>query len=261
MKRAHIQFDFSTFPDLYHPLLKDADLYDSSCSSIAQVFFIDKDNGYYLKCAPKGALETEAKLTRYFYQKELGPQVLSYISAEKDWLLTEKAMGEDCTYSEYLLNPCRLCDTIAELLQKLHAIDFTDCPVPNRTEHYLATVGRNYHAGRYDCTFLSDPWVFSSEKEAWEVAEKHKHLLKTDTLLHGDYCLPNIILNDWKFSKLIDLGNGGVGDKHIDLFWGVWSLAYNLKTTRYQERFLDAYGRSSIEPEMLRVIAAMEAFG
>ncbi len=35
----------------------------------------------------------------------------------------------------------------------------------------------------------------------------------------------------------IDLGNGGVGDRHIDLFWGAWTLFYNLKTDRHTERF------------------------
>ena len=69
------------------------------------------------------------------------------------------------------------------------------------------------------------------------------------------------MLDDWKFSGFIDLGNGGVGDRHIDLFWGAWTLFYNLKTDAYCDRFLDAYGRDKIEEEMLRAIAAFEVFG
>ena len=90
--------------------------------------------------------------------------------------------------------------------------------------------------------------------------KKYGHLLKTDTLLHGDYCLPNIILDNWNFSGFIDLGSGGVGDKHIDLFWGIWTLEFNLKTDKYTNRFLDAYGRFDIEPDMLKIIAAIEVF-
>ena len=60
---------------------------------------------------------------------------------------------------------------------------------------------------------------------------------------------------------MIDVGCGGVGDRHIDLFWGVWTLAYNLKTDRYGERFLDAYGRDGVDVSLLHVIAAAEAFG
>jgi kanamycin kinase len=69
------------------------------------------------------------------------------------------------------------------------------------------------------------------------------------------------MLNDWKLSKFIDVDHGGVGDRHIDLFWGAWSLFFNLKTDEYRERFFDAYGRDVFEPEMLRVIAAAEVFG
>ena len=80
-------------------------------------------------------------------------------------------------------------------------------------------------------------------------------------LLHGDYCLPNIMLDDWKLSSFIDLGNGGVGDRHIDLFWGAWTLWFNLKTDKYRNRFFDAYGRDKVDVEKIKIIAAAEVFG
>ena len=86
-------------------------------------------------------------------------------------------------------------------------------------------------------------------------------MLKKEVLLHGDYCLPNIILNNWKFSGYIDLGCGGIGDRHIDVLWGIWTLNYNLGTATYTGRFIDVYGRDMIEPEKLRMIAAMEMIG
>ena len=86
-------------------------------------------------------------------------------------------------------------------------------------------------------------------------------LLKKDVLLHGDYCLPNVILDHWKFSGYIDLGCGGLGDRHIDLVWGLWTLKFNLGTAEYTDRFMDAYGRDRIEPEKLRMVAAMEMIG
>ena len=91
--------------------------------------------------------------------------------------------------------------------------------------------------------------------------EQNKHLLAHDTLLHGDYCLPNIMLDEWRFSGFIDVGNGGVGDRHVDLFWGAWTLAFNLKTEAYRERFFDAYGRDKVEDHLLSVVAAAEVFG
>ncbi|MDE7300410.1 MAG: hypothetical protein K2N94_16560, partial [Lachnospiraceae bacterium] len=63
------------------------------------------------------------------------------------------------------------------------------------------------------------------------------------------------------FSCFIDLAMAGVGDKHIDLYWAVWSLQYNLKTEDYTDYFLDLYGRENFEYDMLKVIAAFELFG
>ena len=73
--------------------------------------------------------------------------------------------------------------------------------------------------------------------------------------------MPNIILNNWEFSKFIDVGHSGVADRHIDLFWAVWSLWFNLKTDKYRDRFLDAYGRDKANEQMLKIVAAAEVFG
>lgn len=78
----------------------------------------------------------------------------------------------------------------------------------------------------------------------------------TPVLTHGDFWLPNVMLKDWRFSGLIDLGDAGLGDRHIDLFWAMWSLGHNFGTNRYGPRFLDAYGRENVDPARLHAIAA-----
>jgi len=253
--------DLDLFPEEFHHLINGAIVYDSSCSPEAHVYFIDKDRGYYLKCAAKGTLKDEVIMTKYFHSKGLATNIVEYLSLKEDWMLSEKVSGEDCTYCKYLENPKKLCDTIATLLRKLHETDFSDCPVQNRITCYLDTAKKNYVNGTYDKSEFPDSFGYKSAKEAWRIVEKYGHLLKSDTLLHGDYCLPNIMLNSWKFSKFIDLGNGGVGDRHIDLFWGIWTLQFNLGTNKYASRFMDAYGRDKIDTDMLKVVAACEVFG
>lgn len=261
MNRTPVTVDPEQFPASIQPFLIGSSIYDSSCSPEARVWFLDRDEGYYLKTAPKGTLEKEATLTAFFHQKGLSAQVLAYEQADADWLLTQAIPGEDCIHRQYLDDPKRLCDTTAQLLRKLHDMDTAGCPVPNRTADYLATVKENHRMGKFDGSLFPDSWGYHSAEEAWAVVQEFSGVLKADSLLHGDYCLPNILLNDWKFSGFIDLGCGGVGDRHIDLFWGTWSLFFNLKTDAYRERFLDAYGRDRFEPEILNAIGAFEAFG
>lgn len=261
MKRTRIFPDLSEFPEEFRPLLEGYPVFDSSCSRTARVWFLDGGGGFFLKSAQAGALKTEAEMTRYFHAKNLGAEVLSYLSGERDWLLTRQIPGEDCLFPKYREDPKRLCDTLAKLLRQLHEEDFSGCPVPDRCETYRATAARNYRRGHYDAGLFPEDWGFPSAEEAWQVAWSEGKYLKSDTLLHGDYCLPNIMLEDWRFSGFIDLDSSGVGDRHIDLFWGVWTLFFNLKTNAYYDRFLDAYGRDRVEKERLRTVAAFEVFG
>ena len=261
MNRTLITPDLARFPDDFRPLLEGAPLYDSSCSPEARVIYIDRDGGYYLKSAPSGSLKREAELTRFFHEKGLATEVLGYLSEDKDWMLTRRVAGEDCTHADYLADPRRLCDTTATLLRALHEMPTNGCPVPDHTARYLQSAEEGYRIGRYDASLFPDNWGYASPEEAIGVVRRDGHLLRADVLLHGDYCLPNIMLDNWRFSGFIDLGNGGVGDRHVDLFWGAWTLFFNLKTDAYRDRFLDAYGRDKINPDLLRIVAAAEVFG
>ena len=110
MKRTLMHQIPNEMPQDIRHFISGANIYDSSCSPEARVYFIDKGNGYYLKCSGIGKLEKEAKMTEYFYSKGLGAEVLSYSSNDCDWLLTTAVSGEVCVHEEYLRNPKRLCE-------------------------------------------------------------------------------------------------------------------------------------------------------
>ncbi len=262
MKRIGIKPDPAGFPEEIRPYIRSAEVYDSSCSEEARVYFLDRDGGLFLKRSSAGKLKEEAVMTAYYHSLGLSAEVLSYVSTDPyDWLLTRRIPGEDCTHEMYKNEPERLCDTIGTALRRLHEVRAEDCPMKDRLGDYRARVLSGYSHGRYEPELFREHWMFSSGEEAWKCAERGFFMLKRDVLIHGDYCLPNILLDHWRFSGFIDLGNAGISDRHIDLVWGIWTLTYNLKTTRWSDRFLDAYGREVIEPEMLRCVAAMEMIG
>ena len=261
MRVTPITVDLNDYPEELRPFLTDAAIYDSSCSPEARVIRIDRDGGYFLKSAPKGTLEREADMTRYFFSKGLSQEVLQYVSGERDFLLTRRVVGEDCTDGRYLREPRRLAALLGTRLRLLHETEYEGCPVADHTSRYLQTARQNYERGVGDLSLFSGDFRFQTLDEAWREVERNGHLLKTEALLHGDYCLPNVMLDDWRFSAFIDVGNGGVGDRHVDLFWGAWTLCYNLGVDDYRADFFDAYGRDRIELDKLRLVAAAEVFG
>src|SRR5262245_10312220 len=62
-----------------------------------------------------------------------------------------------------------------------------------------------------------------------------------NVLVHGDYCLPNVLIHDGKFSAVVDVGLAGLGNPETDLAAGVWTLEYNYGKG-HARAFLDAYG-------------------
>ncbi|MBR3967666.1 MAG: aminoglycoside 3'-phosphotransferase [Clostridia bacterium] len=260
MERKPISIIIDEIPEIFHPYLSGADIYDSSCSPEARVYYIDKDNGYFLKKAPKWSMEKEAAMAEFFHSKGLSANVIRYISLKEDWFLSERVMGEDGTAKMYLDDPERLCDAFALALRTLHETSGEGCPIPNRTADYIALAEHGYKKGLFD-TSIFPGMEFKNADASWRFFSENAKYLKNDTLIHGDYCLPNIIFDDWRFSGFIDLGNGGMGDRHIDLFWGAWTLFFNLKTSKYTERFFDAYGRDKVDPDILKIIPFAEVFG
>ncbi len=270
MKKTPIDFLPIELPKEIEAICRDSKIYDSSSSAEARVYFIDCEGGFYLKTAPLGSLRREAEMTGYFHSMNLGAEVLNYISSKYDILFTRAVVGDDCTTAKYLDEPHRLCDILAERLRALHELDASGCPVRDRIKEYLTTAEKNFFDDRYDKSNFPDSFGYASGDEAYRVLCEGKHLLKSDVLIHGDYCLPNIMLDNWKFSGFIDLGNGGMGDRHIDLFWGRWSLGFNLslhggfsegEINRFKDRFFDAYGRDKIDNDVLSVVAAAEVLG
>ena len=209
------------FPEQLRTYIEGATLSDSSSHSGATVLYLD--SGYYLKIDQKGRLEREARIASWFEQEEIGTPVIHYLSTDKDYLLTKEAIGHD---------------TLAFLAFK------------------------NYEKGEFYAKALLPQFRISSREEAFQLIREQGHLLKTDAFIHGDACLPNFILKDADhFSCFIDLGLADFSDLHIDLFWAVWSLNYNLHDPKYAELFLDYYGREQVDINKLRLVAAFEAFG
>ncbi len=256
-----IKINLDEYPFSIRPYLQNAKVFDSSCSDSAKVIYSDKDNGYFIKSSSRGELSLESTMTQYFHSIGLSAKVCEYFcDGEKDWLVTEKIRGVDGISPIYLNDGKKLTDILSQTLRQLHSLDISDCPIKNRLEIYLGNAEKNYLAGICDKKLLKESG-FDSPCKAREFIKSNAALLKNNTLIHGDYCLPNVIFDGWKLSGFIDLGYSGINDRHIDIYWGIKTLQYNLKTNAFAQRFIDVYGKDKVDKETLRTIAAIEIFG
>ncbi len=245
------------WPREVETLVGDAPLFDSSCGEGARVYYAEK--GLYVKEAAPGALQHEANMGRVFWEKGLGPEVILYLSGTKDYMVTREVPGQDLTH--FLEEPLLLCREMGEKLRKLHAITGQGLPAAPTYALYDQALARGVNPKNFQKYVLLDSFAIASPETAFALARQGRDALSRDTLIHGDACLPNFMMEKGRITSFIDFAASGAGDRHIDLFWAVWSLAFNLKTEKYTAAFLDAYGRDGVEMEKVRMVAAMEALG
>lgn len=121
----------------------------------------------------------------------------------------------------------RLAALLGEALAQLHAVDVTGCPFAHAPEHE------------------SNPTPSSERDESRRAELLHELRSRlpapsTPVLLHGDPCLPNVLVMNDELSGFVDLGSAGLGDPRKDLVLALWSLEYNYGTG-WGETLLEAY--------------------
>ena len=116
------------------------------------------------------------------------------------------------------------------------------CPFEFRLDAALHHVRNRLSSGSID-----GPRDFHAEFEhlspeaAVELLESTRPASEDVVVCHGDYCLPNILIEGGRAIGYVDLGELGVADRWWDLAVATWSLTWNLGPG-FEEMFLAEYG-------------------
>ena len=179
------------------------------------------------------------------------PNVVESESTDSvDWLITDAIPGVDATDPSLIEQPARVVDLLARGLRRFHDTPVGACPFDFRLDAALQHVKRRAADGAIDAA--SD---FHREHQHLSVGEAVARLEhdRPDTedlvVCHGDYCFPNIIVNDNRAAGFVDLGELGVADRWWDLAVATWSTLWNVGPG-YEEAFLEAYGIPSDLPRI-----------
>ncbi|OPA78745.1 hypothetical protein BVG16_12965 [Paenibacillus selenitireducens] len=253
---------YETFPDEVQGYLRDAVVTVIKNKVRSSVYHIEKPTyDIFLKVTPKGQMQCEALMTDYLYNHGACPRVLHSTSdATRDYLITNRIMGSDATSDEYVKQPNRLSEVFAESLVNLHRVRKEGCPSINGIEEMVIRAEENYLEGRAEKGLLRYMGYTSIETAYRDMMSLNRNANEHKVVIHGDYCLPNIILYDFKLNGYVDVGYGGVGDRHYDIFWGLWSLQHNLKSDYNPKRFIQAYGKEMIDQERVHLCGLLSVF-
>ncbi len=202
------------------------------------------------------------KMMRWLEDKVPVPKVIAYEKdAENQYLLMSKVPGKMSCDDYYMSRPKELCKHLAEVLKLLWSVDISDCPRHVTLDNELAEARYRVENNMIDMSDAEPdtygPGGFESPKALLEWLENNRPE-REHVLSHGDFCLPNIIIDNGKLSGLIDLGDTAINDKWLDIALCYRSLKHNADGTWGQkiyegfkpELFFEALG---IEPDWEKI--------
>ena len=133
----------------------------------------------------------------------------------------------------------RVAEMMAAAARGLHdlKLPITEIKFPNWAGYYISSMfgvlrdkplGDDVSKSRYieGLSGVCPELVDAPRDEIISRAREALPRLKCHTPVHGDFCLTNVFFSDdgW---QMIDFPASGLGDRHIDLFWAIWSLWRN----------------------------------
>lgn len=146
---------------------------------------------------------------------------------------------------------------LAEALRSIHQLPVEANPFVGLVERELVQAESRTQAGEIDVeSFYSS--VGSSPDS---VLAQLKGAVPTDELVftHGDYCLPNVIVEGGEVSGVIDWSLASVADVHRDFMSAELTIRRNLDEAAI-DLFYSVYGRSNVDEDRVRYFWLLDQF-
>ena len=204
------------------------------------------------------SMEKQVQLMQWLHGKIPVPQVLAYETLNgKSYLLMSRISGEMSCNTYYLEHPQILLDALANGLKMLWEVDIKGCPCKRDLDVVLQEARMRVENNLVDLdnveqeTFREDS--FENPKHLLEWLDNNRPTLEP-VFSHGDYCLPNVFLENGQIKGFIDLDRAGVGDKWNDIALCYRSLKHNFDGTYGGKVYEDfnpdlLFEKLGIEPE------------
>ncbi len=189
----------------------------------------------YLKveeCTEEDDLLREKQVLEWLRGRLPVPQVLYFDELDgTQFLLISEIAGLHAAAEEHFVSEAAITAMIRALargLRQVHALDFRECPFRRDLDVVLAEAQERVERGLVDSSELERENMGRDPREILQELQDTRPAAEDLVFTHGDYCLPNIILQGDKISGFVDWGRGGVADRYTDIALAVRSLRYNL---------------------------------
>jgi aminoglycoside phosphotransferase len=174
-----------------------------------------------------------------------------------EYLILSEVPGDNGVDAMKRLDGARLVALLAQGLRKIHRLTIARCPFDERVASKLKRARYHVQHGLVDEVDFDDERLGMSAEEVYQALQRGRPPEEELVFNHGDYCLPNILLEDERVGGFIDLSRAGISDKYNDLAIASRSIRYNLGPD-YEPLFFAEYGMETVDEEKIQYYRKMD---
>ena len=135
---------------------------------------------------------------------------------------------------------------LGKALKQIHQVNIENCPFNKYSPEQLLS---NF-LDKLDSIYPEIQDNYKDETKETVIEFMKENIPIDKVLTHGDYSMPNILINDGEIS-FIDLGELGISTKYLDIYYLMKSLKINKKEEIFEE-FLKGYGIDKINNNYIK---------
>lgn len=146
------------------------------------------------------------------------PRVVAFSRSDThDFLLLTAIPGDDSTEELQELDLHHRVDLVAKGLKQIHQVDIADCPFDRTLDAELQLARTRVEQGLVSEEDLEDHQKGRSIRAIFDDLCERRPSTETAVFTHGDYSLPNIMIERDHVSGFLDWRDAGIGDPYRDL--------------------------------------------
>ena len=207
----------------------------------------------YLKIDPRSSKFSlwQEKLRLDWLKNKLPvPEVLLFAEDENnEYLLLSEISGVSAIDDSLKNDIPHVIEQLVNGLKMIHNLPIEKCPFDTQLDDKIEVARERMLKG------LVEEEDFDDERQGRTAEDVFEELIATEppdedlVFTHGDYCVPNVILENGKLSGFVDWAEAGIADRFQDIALLSRSVRHNFGK-EYEESVFEIYG---IEPDWKKI--------
>lgn len=188
------------------------------------------------------------------------PRVLYYgEDGENEYLLLSEMKGVNASDRSHRDDLPAMLASLGSGLKLIHQIPIDNCPFIQILDVKIEEAKNRVEQGLVDEDDFDKVRIGRKASELFEELISKRPMQEDLVFTHGDFCLPNVIMDNQRVSGFIDWGRAGVADKYQDLALAIRSISSNFGK-EFVPYFLEGYGLIDLDDARVDYYQLMDEF-